>query len=187
MAPAHHADPASLLARLLISGSRDNRAVGIGPDRRSASARPSSGYRLPGSNLILVIALWSTSGGVGIFPADAEPRELHLQGLCNVMTGKPACLTGVSRTVCTTLARRPAEPGCSASHIAAKTGHATVQGQARYTKTEEQRRLALAVIDAMPHNPASRLPNWTAGLGEDGKNTKVIRAGWAEWRSLRAR
>jgi hypothetical protein len=43
-----------------------------------------------------------------------------------------------------------AEAGCSASQIAAISGHATLHEVARYTKAADQRRMAVDAMQAIP-------------------------------------
>jgi hypothetical protein len=54
------------------------------------------------------------------------------------------------------MCRRLAEAGCSASQIAAISGHATLHEVARYTKAADQRRMAVDAMKAIPSNKRRR-------------------------------
>lgn len=84
-----------------------------------------------------------TSGGFSNFMA----KRIEAAGL----PGR--CVTHGLRKAA---ARRLAEAGCSASEIAAITGHATLSEVQRYTKAAEQKKLALAAVQRLTEHRANK-------------------------------
>jgi integrase len=74
-------------------------------------------------------------------PYDADAFSVQFRTWCDA-AGVPGSFHGLRKAAC----RRLAEAGCSASEIAAVSGHATLAEVSRYTKAADQAKLARAAL-----------------------------------------